>query len=718
MNDGAKQPITFAEYELDAARRQLRRNGEIVPLKAKAFDVLLFLAENAGRIITKEEILSAVWKDSFVEEANLAVQISALRKALDDKKETPRFLVTVPGKGYEFIADLEPDEEIVIESLRFSRLVVEEEEEKRSEREEERKPKISSSPLLLFSFSKIAVVVLLVAVTIAAIWLWRGSDGQNSALKQSKMTRLTTSGKVSAVALAPDGKFAVFSQKESDGESLWLRQIETGSQTRIAPPRPIKYLGLTVSPDGNHVYASVYLENQADTPLWKIPILGGAAEEIPNVLTSAAVSFSPDGKSIAYTETSRPDTHLAVADASGANERILLRAHQDQRFFPFEQTNPAAWSPDGQSIALVFHDKSADGSPAGVLLVNAADGSERILAAPRWAFVEYVAWLDAETVVFTGYEDEWSNQIYTVSLRTGELRQITNNLQKYRWLSAGGGSLLTAQVSTVSNLYAADFSEEAETLNPREILRESGNVFYVVWSKSGAIFYSSRATGKSEIWRTEADGSNPLQITSGANIIYGLAISPTDGTLVFPSKQNGKIALRAADADGRNLRSLSEDAEPLYPEIAPDGKIVFQDADYNVALLASGEQKPVRLAKGLKPAFSPDGRQIAFFVMDEGRWRIRLIAADSGEIIKNLDLPTNVRERRMRWHPSGKFIGLIYNAGENLSLLLLPTDGGKPRIIENLGKGVINTFVWSADGKQILYSVTNETQDAVWLNDF
>lgn len=721
MKNEPKQLITFAEFELDTAHRQLLRDGKPVQLKSKAFEVLVFLAENAGRIVSKEEILQAVWKDSFVEEANLAVQISALRKALNDKKDAPRFLVTVPGKGYEFIADIETDEEIVIEKHSFSRLVVEEDVEKRTGREEEQKlerQKLSSSPFLHFSLSKIAIVFVLILTTAAAVWFWRGRSEKNSESKQPKITRLTTSGRVSAVTLAPDGRYAVYSQKEADGESLWLRQIETGSQTRIAAPQNLEYLGLTVSPDGNFVYASVYLENQADTPLWKIPILGGAAEEIPNVFTSAAISFSPDGKRIAYTESHRPETHLIVADANGANEQVLIRARNNQRRFPFEQTNPTAWSPDSETLAVVFDEKSANGSRAGILLVNPADGSEQILVSPQWAFIDHVAWLDAETLAFTGYEDEWSNQIYTVSRQTGETRQITNNLQKYRWLAASGGDLLTVQTNAVSHLYAADFSEEAETLSPREILRESGNVFYVGWSKTGAIYYSSLATGKSEIWRTEANGANPSQVTSGANIIYGLAISPADGGLIFPSNQNGKIALYAADADGRNLHPLSEDAEPLYPEIAPDGTVVFQDGDYKIARLLQGEKTPAPLAKGLKPALSPDGLQTAFFVMDEGKWRIRIAATATGEMIKNLDLPTNVKERRMRWHPSGKFLGLIYDAGENLSLLLLPTDGGKPRIIGNLGKGMINTFVWSADGKQILYSVTNETQDAVWLSDF
>ena len=75
-------------------------------------------------------------------------------------------------------------------------------------------------------------------------------------------------------------------------------------------------------------------------------------------------------------------------------------------------------------------------------------------------------------------------------------------------------------------------------------------------------------------------------------------------------------------------------------------------------------------------------------------------------------------ERHLRWHPSGKFLTLVYNAGENLNLLLLPVDGAAPRTIGNLGKGDLGSFAWSNDGRQLIYSVTTETQDAVLLSDF
>ncbi len=108
MDGEESQSYSFAEFTLDPRRRRLLRVESQVPLNAKAFDLLYFLARNAGRVITKDEILNSVWKDQFVEEANLTVQVSSIRKALGDQSADPRFLVTIPGKGYQFVADVLP----------------------------------------------------------------------------------------------------------------------------------------------------------------------------------------------------------------------------------------------------------------------------------------------------------------------------------------------------------------------------------------------------------------------------------------------------------------------------------------------------------------------------------------------------------------------------------------------------------------------------------
>src|SRR5580700_3813363 len=96
----------FGEFVLDPGRRSLSRADSAVSLTPKAFDVLLFLAQNPNRVVTKEELLQAVWGDAFVEEGNLTQHISHLRKALDDSSEDTRLIVTIARKGYQFTPDV------------------------------------------------------------------------------------------------------------------------------------------------------------------------------------------------------------------------------------------------------------------------------------------------------------------------------------------------------------------------------------------------------------------------------------------------------------------------------------------------------------------------------------------------------------------------------------------------------------------------------------
>src|SRR5260370_256051 len=96
----------FGPYVLDPQRRTLYCNELAVPLTPTALDVLLFLAQNPNRLITKDELLRAVWGDTFVEEGNLTQYISHLRKALGGNSEDSRLIVTISRKGYQFTADV------------------------------------------------------------------------------------------------------------------------------------------------------------------------------------------------------------------------------------------------------------------------------------------------------------------------------------------------------------------------------------------------------------------------------------------------------------------------------------------------------------------------------------------------------------------------------------------------------------------------------------
>src|SRR4029453_10015546 len=96
----------FDAFELDPVRRVLLRGGAAIALKPKIFETLLVLVRNSGRVMDKDELMQQVWPDTVVEEVNLAHNVSVLRKALGQTSEENRFIITVPGRGYGFVAEV------------------------------------------------------------------------------------------------------------------------------------------------------------------------------------------------------------------------------------------------------------------------------------------------------------------------------------------------------------------------------------------------------------------------------------------------------------------------------------------------------------------------------------------------------------------------------------------------------------------------------------
>ena len=108
MSNSQTHIYEFDEFRLDAAKRLLSRGGETIALMPKAFDTLLYLVENGGRVVEKDELMAEIWTDAIVEENNLSQNISILRRVLGEKKNEHRFIVTVPSRGFKFVAEVRP----------------------------------------------------------------------------------------------------------------------------------------------------------------------------------------------------------------------------------------------------------------------------------------------------------------------------------------------------------------------------------------------------------------------------------------------------------------------------------------------------------------------------------------------------------------------------------------------------------------------------------
>jgi TolB-like protein/DNA-binding winged helix-turn-helix (wHTH) protein len=131
MSLPVKELYDFDSFRLDPAEQMLLRDGKPVPLEPKVMETLLVLIRSGGRLVGKEELMQAVWPDSFVEESNLTRNISILRKALNRTDNGPQYIETVPKRGYRFVGELhrstDEPEELFVQSSKLS-VVVEEEE--------------------------------------------------------------------------------------------------------------------------------------------------------------------------------------------------------------------------------------------------------------------------------------------------------------------------------------------------------------------------------------------------------------------------------------------------------------------------------------------------------------------------------------------------------------------------------------------------------------
>src|ERR1700733_11442195 len=137
----------FGPFRLDVRQRLLLRDGQPIPIQPKAFETLFVLVRNSEKVVLKDDLLKAVWPDTFVEESNLSQNIFVLRKALGDSVGANRYIVTIPGRGYRFAEKVqlvgeeasraevgepaakegasEQEDSLIVESHTRSRLVVE-----------------------------------------------------------------------------------------------------------------------------------------------------------------------------------------------------------------------------------------------------------------------------------------------------------------------------------------------------------------------------------------------------------------------------------------------------------------------------------------------------------------------------------------------------------------------------------------------------------------
>ena len=739
----------FGPFHLDATRRVLLKEGEPVKLFPKEFDTLLVLVENNGELVEKDDLMHRVWQDAIVEDSNLTTNISHLRKILGERRNRHDYIVTVPGRGYRFVAGVRQAFDEVI--VRERTTVTLEEEESASQPALERafgesvKTLVRETEAIKASGygQKKYFLILVTAVVVAAVAfeLYRliTSDTPKNAaavpFSAIKLNKLTNSGRAILAAMSPDGKYVVHVSKDVDGESLWLEQVATESNLQIAKPELVSYWGLTFSPDGEYVYCVTAESNKGKTSLTMIPVLGGPPRRLP-VGPHGPISFSPDGRQFAFINALHDVFQLNVADAKGDSARLIATSTPPEKFIDIS-VGPA-WSPDGNEIACAARKQDEAGYFYTVVGIRVADGAKRSLTTHRWSELGQIVWLpDAAGLVVVARESlSAPSQIWHLSLSGSDARRVTNDLNNYHGLSynARTGSLMAVQTNVVSNVWVVT-SVSLNQVERRQfpvdagsalkIASASGRIEDVAWTHDGQVAYVSNGADGSNVWLWEPNAQGPRQLTIGARNIRGLAVSPDGRDLVFSSDRAGTFNLWRMNMSGGEPVRLTNGEGEISPRYSPDGRwVVYQRGYQNSGKIwrvpaRGGEPIALTQTRAQRPDVSPDGNLIAYYTLDSNSldrpWIFGVMPFDGGNLLKRFTFVPTVENRIVRWMPGGRGLAYLDRASGVSNIWVQPLGGGPPRRLSDFKDKHIDLFDWSPDGRRLAVVSVAETSDVVLI---
>jgi len=321
-------------------------------------------------------------------------------------------------------------------------------------------------------------------------------------------------------------------------------------------------------------------------------------------------------------------------------------------------------------------------------------------------------------------ETSAATQLWHLAYPGGEARRITNDLNRYSdvSLTAKSDALVTVQTNLVSNIWVAP---KGDTGRARQITSgtQDGN-FGVTWTPDGQIVYASQASGKSEIWIMDADGSNQRQLTNDG-INARPAVSHDGRYIIFTSARPTSRNVWRMDVDGSNPKQLTDGKSNACGSPSPDGRwVVYYSQDHGNATVwkmpIDGGQ-PVRLSDPTSnlPVVSPDGKQIVCYYWDEQANPPRgamLIPFTGGPPIKRFNIGPHAGGFVLHWTPDSRAI--LYIGIRLTNIWSQPVDGGEPVQLTDFQGDQVFNFDYSPDGKWLAIARGRVTGDVVLISDF
>lgn len=744
----------FGAFRIDVAERLLLRGGEVVPLTPKAFDTLLVLVERSGRLVEKDELMRRLWPDTFVEEANLAHNISLLRKAFGDGAGDSKFIQTVPRRGYRWLAGVEERREAEKHSrddetppparpqafsdsspaqgLAGWTAEVDGRREKTDGESNDSEdasapPSVVSpparargrvSPARLFA----AVALAAVAVVAVVLLLRRGSSAP-----PLKITPLTSyAGRESQPAFSPDDSRIAFVWRGEKGDNadIYVKLVDAGTPLRLTTD-PASDNDPVWSPDGHYI---AFLRSTSNSrALYVVPALGGPERKVADLrpaVLAGRVSWSPDGKTFAVAEQADSPSRCSIFLVSydtGEEHRLTTP--------PVEDTGDQGpvFSPDGQTLAFI---RVGHLGVSEIYLQPVNGGEARQLTFDK-VHVRGVAWTpDGREILFTSNRvgSFWSDRLWRMPAAGGEATLVAgvgDQIASFA-ISRRGDRVAYEQLSIDTNVWRIDLQSTSGPKSPPvEIIASTRWDFQQQYSPDGRqIVFASNRSGNFEIWTCASDGSNPIQVTSFNGPMAGTPRWSPDGKqIVFDGRIGGNADIYAIKATGGTPRRLTaEVSEDVVPSWSTDGRWIYFASNRNGTWQVwkvpaeGGAAEQVTREGGFAPRPSPDGEFI-YYAKEPYKngplWRVPT-KGGAEEVVPGFTKQT--------WWPvwavtSDGIYFITTDSGPNSSIEFLDLKTGQYTPILTLEKPRNAGLSVSPDGRWLLYAQVDRNDSDLMLAD-
>jgi serine/threonine protein kinase/Tol biopolymer transport system component len=593
----------------------------------------------------------------------------------------------------------------------------------------------------------IAIAVMVALLVVAAGYgVYSLLRGKAAAIPFQNFTimKVTDNGKSVQAALSPDGKYILSVVADAGKQSLWLRHVETNSDTQVVTPEATHYSRLAFSPDASFLYfrrPTGTLEDVHD--FYRAPVLGGTPRVVAHDVDTD-IAFSPDGKRIAYGRANDPEVgkfQLLTANLDGSDEKMI--AGGDARGIP----QFIHWMPDGKS--LLGTTIQVGGSLAGLEIFDAANGESKMVAKFNDMLLHESIPSANSAGAFVNLTRldslDFRSQLAFVSFPDAKLHSITNDINNYSGLSLSADDKTIAVVLRKDTHTFFVLPSSGSTGNPPgPALTQEKDVDTFGWSASGELLLAE--PGK--LVRISPDGNNRVVVLNQSVTEPAGCGGDNSGAkphpVVFvaghhsPSGIDGRSVWRT-DADGTNVKEISDTKSDFGPTCSPDGKWVYYNVgganrinrvsiDGGKPEAVPGVNMPGAILGSAYFDISPDGKTLAFLATisprpgGEPQQKIVLLALDGGpQPTRRMLEPNPLMSKPPVFSQDGKSVvyGIRENGVDNLWLQPIdgPGPGGGGRRLTNFTADEIRWYAYSPDGKTIGLVRNHSESDVVLLRD-